>query len=57
MDTGMPREMTDAGMLQARRYSGVSMPKRSMGETSRSWTGGTIRTPILRGDVIVESFS
>ena len=28
-------------------YSGVSMPKRSMGETSSSWVGGMRRTPTV----------
>jgi len=27
----------------------VSMPKRSMGETSRSWTGGRSKTPMWIG--------
>ena len=28
------------------------MPKRSMGERSRSWVGGRMRTPIVKGLVV-----
>lgn len=45
-EVGRAVETRGAGKLQAWKYSWVIMEKRSMGATSRSWIGGTMRTPM-----------